>query len=138
MSPPPKRGPDPKTAPPWRIGVRAPFIKVFQQTYYALADSVRKDRSPSNRERCLQAWDDLKALKQFAFYECAQSGPDKRFLFLANSKDGEFRMVTIGPWNAYCFITKEPKRIIWETIVHQNEFRGLSLAAFLRDAADRF
>jgi hypothetical protein len=126
---------------PWRIKLNAPFIVVIRQTRYLLADSLRKDQSPANCEDCYAKYEEVEALKRFAFYECASTGPDGSFVKLAPSKSipgAVFEMRRVGPWCAYCYVHAHISKIEWVTAIHDSQFRDLSLAVFLRDASGRY
>jgi hypothetical protein len=87
----------------------------------------------------MKATDELAALKKFTHYDCINPDARKKLEFLAYSKSGDaFKMTRIGSWRAYCYVSEQEKTISWETAIHDDEFMGLSLAVFFRDAADRF
>jgi hypothetical protein len=132
-SPPPDQHAD------WHAQISPALTTLIKNLFEGIARSVRADPSPANRDRFLKIFHEVEALRDFTHTDCVKPGARAKIKKIARSGlTGDFGMIEIGPWNAYCVIDPADKSISWVTAIHKGKFKGTSLRMFLDDAAGRF
>jgi hypothetical protein len=114
-----------KAAEPWSTKVADQFGHTVDISFKALAESVRRDRSPTNQARFLTEFENLNAFEKFARTGCVPSGPDKLFKPVEGSDS--FFCREVGPWKGYCRLQAPEPVIEWMAAIHGDFLYMLSL-----------